>query len=614
MHRASRFDLLYAAARRRKIRVQGNVVVACARRVLFWMAIVVASLVSVPALAADPRVQREALALQKKAIEEDSLNVDYPSAVKKLQSAAAKCDGDKCAPAVKGAILRDLGAMQILAGSDGEGRASFAQALAVDSQLELDAAYKNPQLEGVWNEVKKKGPSSGGGEAPAPSGSQPSGDFAHTPAPEAPVRTPLPVYVEYSGDESLARVIAKYKGPGMTDWKPVELTKKGTGYGGLIPCKDVTQGTMSYYVQGFNAGNDPIATSGSRNKPYTVPVKAEISGPAPALPGQDPPKQCGELAGAECPPDFPGCNSKKGSGEDCNKDKECSSNSCVGGKCTEKKAGGEDCEKDDECTSGSCADSKCTEAKKASGQECESDDECDSGTCKDAKCSGGGGGGGKFPRVWVGINLSLDLYSMPGATNVCSRTTGQINSAGYACVDGSGNAFPANTGENQNIVPNRGDQVQGGFTHGPLSIMASLDYALSQNVLLGARAGYELLTVPTGAAFAPVHLEARLTYLFGKDAVTSKVAPLALLGVGAGEFDAFVPVTVFSNLANSPGPHAFNAWLTAGPVFATAGGGVRLLLGKKLAATAAVKLQGAFGGSAGFLFGVVPELGVQLGF
>jgi hypothetical protein len=606
-------DLLYAAARRRKIRVQGNVVVACARRVLFWVAIVVASLVSVPVLAADPKLQKQALALQKKAIDEDSLNVDYASAVKKLQSASAKCDGDKCTAAIKGAILRDLGAMQILAGSDGDGRASFAQALAVDAQLELDPAYKTPPLQSIWDEVKKKGAGAPADATPAADGSQPSGDFAHTPASEAPVRTPLPVYVEYTGDESVARVIVKYKGPGMTDWKPIDLNKKGSGYGGLIPCKDVTQGTMSYYVQGFNAGNDPIAVSGSRNKPYTIPVKAEITGPPPALPGEDAPKQCGELASAECPPDFPGCNNpKKSSGEDCENNKECTSNACVGGKCAEKKAGGEDCEKDDECTSGSCADSKCTEPKKSAGQECDSDDACDNGSCEDGKCSSGGGG--KFPRVWVGINVSLDLDVMKGAQNVCSRITGAINSAGYGCVDSSGSVFPATASENSFIVANRGDAVQGGLVHGPLSILASLDYALSQNLLVGGRAGYQALTIPTGAAFAPVHLEARLTYLFGKDALTSKLAPLALVGVGLGESDAFVPVTVYSSNSNPPTPHTFNAWLTAGPLFATVGGGARYLVKKKIAATLALKLQGAFGGTAGFLFGVVPELGVQLGF
>jgi hypothetical protein len=599
--------------------VQGNLFVAASRRVLFWVVVVVASLVTFPAFAANPAVEKEAQALEKKAIEEDFLNVDYASAIKKLQSALAKCDGDKCSSAIKAALHRDLGAMQILGGNEGDGRTSFGQALSFDSSVALDPAYKNPQLEAIWNDVKKKGPPAGGGtEAPASVGPQPTGDFAHTPAAEGPVRTPLPVYAEYSGSEQLARVIVKYKGQGMGDWKALDLPKLDAGYGGVIPCKDVTQGVMAYYLQGFNAANDPVATSGSRNKPFTVPIKAQITGPAPALPGQDPPKQCSEMATAECPPDFPGCNSKKAIGDDCDKDSQCASNSCVGGKCAEKKAGGDDCQSDDECSSGSCSDGKCTSAKKSDGDDCDTDDECDSGTCKEGKCKGSGGG--KFPRVWVGLNVSMDVYVMPGAQDVCSLTTGHINSAGYRCIDpNSGGAFPQNAPTSNAIILGRSDQVQGGFAHGPFTIMASLDYALNTNMLLGIRAGYEALTIPTGSSFAPVHLEARFTYLFGKDAITQKIAPMIFLGAGAGEFDAFVPVQVFLNEPTASGGTAIaqgkeNAWITAGPVFVAGGGGARLALGKKLAATGALKLQGAFGGQAGFLFGVVPELGIQLGF
>jgi hypothetical protein len=404
----------------------------------------------------------------------------------------------------------------------------------------------------------------------------------------------------------------------MGDWKALDLPKLDAGYGGLIPCKDVTQGVMAYYIQGFNAANDPVATSGSRNKPFTVPIKAQITGPAPALPGQDPPKQCSEMSTAECPPDFPGCNSKKAIGDDCDKDSQCASNSCVAGKCAEKKAGGDDCQTDDECASGSCSDSKCTNAKKSEGDDCDTDDECDSGTCKEGKCKGSGGG--KFPRVWVGASISMDVYVMPGAQDVCSLTTGHINSAGYRCVDpNSGGAFPENAPTSNAIILGRSDQVQGGFAHGPFTIMASLDYALNANMLLGIRAGYEALTIPTGSSFAPVHLEARFTYLFGKDAITQKLAPMIFLGAGAGEFDAFVPVKVFLNEPTPSGGTAIaqgkeNAWITAGPVFVAGGGGARLLLGKKIAATGALKLQGAFGGQAGFLFGVVPELGIQFGF
>lgn len=604
--------------------MQGTLIAAACRRALValvWLVVLAGVFVAVPAFA-DPKVEKDAQALQKKAVEEDFLNLDYPGAIKKLQGALAKCDGDKCGAPIKAALLRDLGAMQILAGSEGDGRASFGQALALDASLDLDPSYRNPQLAGIWSDAKKKagGGGGGGGGGPAP---QPSGDFAHTPALEAPVRTPLPVYAEYSGGETLARVILKYKAPGMAEWKPVDLPKLDGGFGGLIPCKDVTQGTMSYYIQGFNAANDPVATSGSRNKPYTVPIKAQIGGPAPSLPGQDPPKSCGDMAGAECPPDFPGCNNKKGAGEDCDKDRECSSHACVAGKCSEKKSGGEECSKDEECASGSCADDKCTAAKKAGGEDCESDDECDSGACKENKCSGGGGHGSNFRRVWIGVSVSLDLDVMPGANNVCSLFTATLNSAGYGCVDpSSGAAFP-NQADNARIQLGRSDQVQGGIAHGPLALMLSFDYALTQNVLLGARAGYELFTDPALHAFAPVHLEGRFTYLFGRDALT-KVAPMIFAGVGAGEFDAFVPVSVYLNAptmgqtsqytAGPNTPNKFNAWVDGGPFFVAGGGGVRIPMGESVAANVAVKVQGAFGGSPGFLFGLAPELGLQLGF
>jgi hypothetical protein len=606
--------------------VQGTFLAAYARRVLFWLVVVVACLVAVPALAADPRVEKDAQALQKKAIDEDFLNLDYAGAIKKLQTAIGKCGADKCGAPVKGALLRDLGAMQILNGNDGDGRGSFGQAIALDGTLELDPSYKNPQLEAAWADVKKKSggggttpPPSGTGETPNPpagGGSQPTGDFAHTPPTEALVRTPIPVYVEYSGSEALARVIVKYKGIGMTDWKPLELPKLDAGFGALIPCKDVTQGTMSYYVQGFNAANDPVATSGSRNKPFTVPVKATIAGSPAALPGQDPPKQCGELAGAECPPDFPGCNNKKDSGEDCDKDTQCKSGSCVGGKCAEKKAGGEDCSKDDECASGSCSDDKCTNAKKAEGEDCESSSDCESDSCSEGKC--GAGTPSKGPKIWVGLGVSLDLFLMPGASDVCSLTTGQINSAGYSCLDNSNAGFPPNAEINGAIQKGHSDQVNGGFAHGPLHLMLAVDYALGSNMLAGIRGGYELLTSPGTTAFAPVHLEARFTYLIGKDAIHAKLAPMLFVGAGAGEFDAFVPVQVFLNPSPSNGtpqnPYAANAWLNAGPVFATLGGGARFLLSPKVAATGALKLEAAFGGSAGFLPGVAPELGIQFGF
>jgi hypothetical protein len=164
------------------------------------------------------------------------------------------------------------------------------------------------------------------------------------------------------------------------------------------------------------------------------------------------------------------------------------------------------------------------------------------------------------------------------------------------------------------------DQVTGGMKLGNLRLLVSLDFAITQNILVGARAGYVLFTDPsTGApasAFAPLHFEARFTYLIGKNALTTKgIAPLLFGGFGLGEFDAFVPVAVaLKDPVLGPGTFPVNAWITAGPFFLAGGAGARYLLSPTVAATGALKVEGAFGGSAGLLPGIAPELGIQFGF
>ena len=602
--------------------------------------VLLASVLLVATAFADPQTEKEAQALQKKAVQEDFLNLDYPSAIRKLQTAATKCGSDRCSPAVRGAVLRDLGAMMILGGSVEEGKANFGLAVAADATLELDPAYKNPRLEAAWATAKGQAPpppppASAAPPTPQPPrGEQPQGDFKHTPAPEQTVRTPLPVYTEYTGSETLKRVLVKYKGPGMSDWKPLDLQQMGDGWGGLIPCADVTEGSMQYFLQGFSPSDDPVATSGSRTAPYNVAVKPSIQGPEPSLPGKDPPKQCGELVGAECPPNFPGCNNKKAAGEDCGHDADCQSNSCVGGKCEDKKGGGEECSNDAACASGSCIEGKCSAAKKNLGEDCESSDECDSGSCKEGKCAGGGASS-SYHRMWGGIGVALDVLGVPGEDDVCalsSMGTAVLTSGSpYVCYDPNqktdfpGGGLPGKTLNRAIDIsdPNRLDFVKGGLASGPLTLFASFDYALTPNWLVGARAGYEFLTYPgsiPGPAFAPVRLEARVTYLLGPRAINQSLAPVFFAGVGAGEFDAMVPVKVTLTAPPSPyqtGVVQENAWLTAGPVYATAGGGLRLAFGgekKNIALTGLIKLEGAFGGTSGFLFGVAPELAVQYGF
>jgi hypothetical protein len=602
----------------------------------------IATFCAVATAFADPRVERDARALQKKAIEEDSLNVNYAAAVKKLQSAVNKCGADRCGAQLKATLLRDLGAMQLLAGNVEAGRGNFAQAVRLDSSLDLDPSYKNAMLEGIWSDVKSRGaaaPAAGGGGGGG-GGAPASGDFTHTPPSETLVRTPLALYVEYSGGDQLGRVIVKYKIPHGSDWKTLRLKKMGDGFGGLIPCGDLAvQGSLQYFIQGFDAQNQAVAMSGSRTAPFTVEVKADIGGAeVPSLPGKPPPTQCKDKANeTECPPDFPGCAvTKKDVGDDCDKAAQCSSGSCVAGKCaeTEKKGAGDSCETDDECTGGTCSDGKCSD-KKSSGDYCENDNQCASGSCEDSKCTEAASY--RLRRFWFGLGGQVDFYVLPSATDVCLRNSQglNLNTAGYTCIDPTtSEQFPVPASVNNTITRGAGTPNSGGgFALGNIRADLTFDYALNKSMLAGIRAGWTFRTDPAkgapGAAFPGVHLEARFTMLFGGNLMQGGIAGMVFGGLGLGEFDAFVPVTVQltapppSNTCTSqatnpnvPGQTrcAENAWLAAGPFYATVGGGVRFRVGNALAIPIALKLEGAFGGRAGFLFGLAPELGLQFGF
>jgi hypothetical protein len=615
--------------------VHRNLVAAVASRLFACLSVSIWLLAARPLAASEAGIEKQVQVLQKKAIEEDNLNLNYPEAIKKLATAISKCGTDKCSATLKGALYRDLGAMLILNGSVDDGRSAFAKALALDSSLDLDPAYKTPGLDNEWTDVKRKtsggavtAPSAPGGAEvglpPEPEGAPSTGDFAHAPFASQLVRTPIPVYAEYTGAEKLVRVVVRYRGPGMADWKSMDLHKLGTGYGALIPCGDVAEGKLQYYIQGYGSSEDPVAAAGSRTRPFAVAIVGELSGPPPTLPGQEPPKQCSPgLSGGDCPPDFPGCHAaKKLAGEDCATSGECESGSCSGGTCAEKKSEGEECERDEQCVSDSCSDGKCSGGRKPLGDECEKDDQCSSGNCKDGKCSEGSSKR-KMLRIWVGIAGSFDFSLLPASENVCVLNmagTSPVNTAGYQCSDPSSGAnFPGkNAMTNAMIAQGRGtvvgDQVAQGFQPGNLRLLVSFDYALNMNVLVGARAGYVLFTDPAvapGPAFAPAHFEARATFLLSHDALIGSAAPLLLVAVGAGEFDASIGVAV--QLTTGPNK-VENAWVTAGPMFLAAGGGARFLMGPNVAATAVVKAETALGGSAGLLFGFAPELGVQMGF
>ncbi len=572
---------------------------------LFVFATALVSFSTTTAFAVDKKAETAAKELQRKAIEEDNLATNYDAAAKKLQQAVTKCAGDKCEKALKGMLHRDLGAMLLLAGKKDEGIAAFIEALAIDATLALDASYKTAALDREWESAKKKAgidsgpatpekpekpvkPTKKPPVTPPPDGSGVSGDFQHTPVALQAVRTPLPIYVEYAGEEKLTKVKVKYKGFGMTEFKTLELAKVADGWGANVPCADVTLGDFKYYVQGVNAENELGAVSGDRNNAFHLKIVNELEegAVAPHLPGQEAPTQCKEAS--DCPPNFPGCKKEGPVGP-------------VEGT-EELRAEGEGCEFDNQCKSKKCNADKCT-------------------TPEDTN---------RFSRVWIGLSGDLSFTAISAQNSVCSLdSAGAPLNAGYACYDPqgvaangepTGNDYPTTIEQSNALDPVVGNKIKsGGFVLGNIRVMASVDYALNRNFLLGARLGYVFNTFPgkfVSTSFAPIHAELRGSYAIGENALgKAGFAPVVHLGLGVSQYDGKVIATVVERDATGAevARRDVNAWQVTSPFFFSVGAAGRYAFTPRVAASLGMKFVGAIGGG-GFMPSLAPELGVQFGF
>jgi hypothetical protein len=269
--------------------------------------------------------------------------------------------------------------------------------------------------------------------------------------------------------------------------------------------------------------------------------------------------------------------------------------------------------------------------------QCSTNDDCPSGVCSNGTCRLEAPPEPEAPeaprerRFWIGIWGSLDFAIMPSADQACllnQSTAAPVNTVGYYCTDSQGNDFPLRNdlGAQNKLVntnPQYGDSVDRGAVVGDVRLGLSFDYALGENFLLGARAGYVLRTYPGQVAqqygngfAAPLHFEARVAYLIGANALHSRFAPLVFVNGGVAESDGALPVQV---LLNNPGGGTgqdvpVKAWAVGGPAFAGGGVGLRALLDPRFALTVAGKFAMTFGASTPPLPLISPEVSAAIGF
>jgi len=485
---------------------------------------------------ADSRAEAAARAALANAAKDHAAG-DDDGGLLRLVRARKACGSKACSATTRGALARDMGALEFLKGEHAKASAAFAEALDIDPNLPWSTSLDSAEAAAEWSAVKN--------ERAALRETPPEGDFEHVPVSEQAVDTPLPIYAELSAS-GVATVVVKYKAPGDADFKRRSLHRFGGGWGGMIPCADVKRGVLRYFLQAFDDSGTPIANSGDVKHLYFVPIRWAISGDPPHLPGQSPPDTCN---GREQPEPEP--------------------------------------------------------AEAASGHDNAS------------------GAAKRFVRWWIGVATSIDLTTMPTASDVCALSTALTPvQSGFYCTNPDGSDFPVRSstaGLTNTPLPGKSGQSSGGPTSGDIRVVFTLDYAVTTHFLTGARIGYVAESYPGAAAArdghgisSPIHLELRETYLFGDEPLAhSGFAPYAFVSAGYGKFDTSQISS--TEVQGVQGPRPVLIWKMGGPFFVAAGGGARYAFSPRIAFLAGVKATLPFG-AAGVLPSLAPEVELHYGF
>jgi len=342
------------------------------------------TLLSATAMAQQGPRDRQTRSMVQTAME-DYQNLEIDRAVERLNLALRGCGGSACSPGVLARVHMSLGIVQVGGQQDTTaGTQSMARALQLDANAEPDQLLVTPEITAAFRQAQQAGGSSSAvvtppvrPTRPGPSSGGGGGELLHTPAPEQLENTPLPVYVEPSGALSADHVYLHFRGNGMNQYRRMEMTRIANGYGTEVPCGQVIQGAIDYYVQAVDASGGTIGSAGSESSPVHVSIVTRRSHPAPTLPGRTPPETCAE----ECPPGMSGP-------------------SCRGGGGRGNRGLGDPCMADNECGEGM---------------------HCDAGACAVGEASGSGGGGGderpstdRFSRFTMDVGGGVGFAFLSG--------------------------------------------------------------------------------------------------------------------------------------------------------------------------------------------------------
>lgn len=205
----------------------------------------------------------------------------------------------------------------------------------------------------------------------------------------------------------------------------------------------------------------------------------------------------------------------------------------------------------------------------------------------------------------VSVGVQQDFLLFSSGTNVCAVGTE------YSCFVGGSEEYFLTQGRTALDTP--GNEISGGFVRGTIRILAGYDRVLTDNITAGARAGFAFgggPQAPGGAAFVPLHLEARAAYWIGdKPFSKAGLRPYATLGGGLTQVDAKVSVAVIQR--ENGQRYELDAWKKSGTGFAFLAAGAMYAISPTQGPQLEAKFLRMFGAGSN---GAALQLGYVVGF
>lgn len=164
-------------------------------------------------------------------------------------------------------------------------KASFRSAVQIDPNIQLDPAYKSPELAKLFDRtvIEVLAEAEPRAAAPAPSGAQarlepPTGCAAvrgieHSIIHDATKGSAISVEAQVGAELAISKVSVMYRTDGQADFTELVLAKRrDCVYAAAIPASVLKGASLSYYIVAFASGRVPAATNGSAALPHVVAI------------------------------------------------------------------------------------------------------------------------------------------------------------------------------------------------------------------------------------------------------------------------------------------------------------------------------------------------------